>query len=449
MRRAALAVIALALSGVAAAASSWEVPAPGSCERQPPILMSPPPDWDAPPLSLPKPGETLSNENAERLRYLLPPELWEKRDRFLFDGMQMEIGPCYRDYSPPPFFVEATEKLHGAVTLSGDGTLAGYKAGLPFPPETIAADDPHAGLKWAWNRVYRWQGAGRFGKTLWSIVDDKGIAGQWQGESFLLQIRGRADRPGDDYVYPAQMDAVWAAGGETKNLTTGNTCVFRQYDAGGRKPELFMGSSESRKIDRVPPPDSELPLTSCVTEAAIGAGLFLHGATPYLHEWKVRGVFDLLAPINSAKNTWPVDRNRGYGPWGISFADDRWEQRRVLVLEGKLHEGEQPFEDGTLRFVWYLDLQTLMPLYYAAYRKSGAASGVGYFVWRWSEDRKDYPRWSDDAERPVRVLDLVGEAMVDWNDQHAVRLERGDTVAIPKDDAKLRRGLSTGSVRLH
>src|SRR5512144_985778 len=103
----ALTIVAWLLAQAVAAelpADAWRVPAPGACAGQPPLLLNPPADKDAPPISFPKPGETITNEQAERLRYLLPPELWEKRDRFLFDGMHMEIGPCYRDYGPPQFF---------------------------------------------------------------------------------------------------------------------------------------------------------------------------------------------------------------------------------------------------------------------------------------------------------------------------------------------------------
>jgi hypothetical protein len=67
---------------------------------------------------------------------------------------------------------------------------------------------------------------------------------------------------------------------------------------------------------------------------------------------------------------------------------------------------------------------------------------------RWSEDREAYPRWPDDAERPVRVLDVVGEAWVDWNDQYAVRVELGDTVSVPPPDKKLDRMISLSSVRV-
>lgn len=424
----------------------WRVPPPGACTSEPPKLLVPPPG-DALPVSIPAPGEEIDYAHADRLRDVVPPEIWEKRERFFYHGMRMEIGPCYRDYSPPEFFQKATRELHGGVTLNADGSLSGARAGLPFPPETIALDDPRAGLEWAWNMVYRYAGAGQFGKHQLSVVNDQGVAEQWRGDYFFVQIRGRADRPDDGYVYPAKTDAAWAAGGTTTNVSTGKDCVFRQYQSGGRKPDLFEGSSYSRKMERVPGPDAEGALMACLVDASVGAGLFVHGGEPALHDWKIRAVTDLLAPINASKATWPQDQTRGYGPWGISFADDRWELRRVIVLEGKLREGK--FEDGTTHFRWYLDLQTLTPLYYAAYGAKGDATGIGYFVSRWSEDRSDYPRWPDDPQRPVRVLDQIGAAFVDWSQQHAVRSDTGDQVSVPRSDEKLRQSISVGSVHLH
>ncbi len=90
-----------------------------------------------------------------------------------------------------------------------------------------------------------------------------------------------------------------------------------------------------------------------------------------------------------------------------------------------------------------------MPLYYAAYRAEGLPGGLGYFAGRWSEDRPDYPRWPDDPERPVRVLDPVASALIDWNDQDSVRIERWGTVSVPKDERKLARQLSQSGLRGH
>ncbi len=450
LARAALLCLALvAFADVRADDDPWRIPTPDACRTEPARLLTPPPPGkDAPPVTPPMPGDSIGAESAARLRDFLPPEIWEKRERFFYDGMHMKIGPCFRDYSPPEFFSQATRELSAGVTLDAEGTLHGHKAGLPFPPASLSPDDPDAGLKWAWNAVSSYNAAGKFGSIQISLVNEKGVAEQWRGDYFQLDARGRADRPSDGYAYAADATAAWIAGGVTRNLRTGNECAFRQFQNGGRKPDLFMASSHSRKIARVPPPDSEYPLTGCIIDAAVeGGGLFIHGFEPRLHRWKVRGVADVLAPINASKPNWPVAKDRNYGPWGISFADDRWELRRVIVLEGELREGK--FEDNTQRFTWYLDLQTLQLLYYAGFKANGDAQGVGYWVRRWSEDSPDYPRWSDDPERPVRALDVIGSALVDWGAQHAVRADTGDAVAVPKDDAKLRRQLSIGSARVH
>jgi hypothetical protein len=47
------------------------------------------------------------------------------------------------------------------------------------------------------------------------------------------------------------------------------------------------------------------------------------------------------------------------------------------------------------------------------------------------------------------VLDETGAAFVDWSQQHAVRIDSGSAVAVPKSDEKLRHSISVGSVHLH
>ena len=447
MRRAVLTCLSLLLLAADSADDPWRVPPEGVCKTEPPRLRAGLADReDAAPLVPPAPGDVVGHEQAAVLQAFLPPEIWEHRERFFFAGMQMEIGPCYRDYSPPEFFQRATAELSPEVKLLADGRLEGHRAGLPFPPERIDAKDPRAALAWAWNWQSRYMAAGNFGTHLLSIVSQSGVAEQWRGDHFFAALAGRADRPDDGYRFPSKIDASWAAGGSTKNLDTGNRCVFRQYASEDRQPDYFVGTSHTRKMRRQPPP-GDGAFSACLVDAAIGAGLLVHGGeNPHLQRWKLRHVIDVFAPINTGKDTWPVDKSRGYGPWGISFADDRWELRRAIVLEGERPEGQ--YEDGTTRFVWYLDLQTLTPLYYAAYRGEREVAGIGYFVSRWSEDRPDYPRWPDDPTRPVRKLDEIGAAFVDWNDQHAVRIESGDDVGVPESDKKLGRKLSVGSARI-
>ncbi len=451
LRHAALLVGALLWSQPALAEDPgpWALPPDGACTRS---------EWkaggadrgaertvDAEP-SPPMPGEQIAFEDLLRLRAWLPVEIWENRERFFFNGMTLNIGPCYRDYGAPPFYIEATRRFAGEARLGEGGELKNHRAGLPFLPKLIAPDDPLAGLKWAWNWVHRYEGAGAFGDLQLSVVQRDGVVERWQGNFFYSKFTGRADRAADGFRHPAKTNARWVAGGVSRNMQTGNQCAFRQYASGRRKPDYFTATSGSRKIRRQSAADYEGHFHACLVDGSIGGSLLAHGQEPPLHAWKVAGVLDLLAPINTTGDTFPIERERGYGPWGISFANDRWELRRVLVLDGRLQKGQ--FDDGTERFRWYLDLQTLQPLYYAAERRNGEAAGVGYWVWRWSEDRPDYPRWPDDEERPIRVLDQIGTAFVDWNDNYAVRSESGNRVSVPPPDKEINRMISLSRVRV-
>ncbi len=86
---------------------SWAIPAVVSCDA---------PASGAPANAVPKPfrvGDVLDERKSAVLEGFVPEELWAHRDRFFYDGMSLEIGPCYRDYSPPEFFARATAQFRG------------------------------------------------------------------------------------------------------------------------------------------------------------------------------------------------------------------------------------------------------------------------------------------------------------------------------------------------
>ncbi|NNL66294.1 MAG: DUF1329 domain-containing protein, partial [Myxococcales bacterium] len=167
-------------------------------------------------------------------------------------------------------------------------------------------------------------------------------------------------------------------------------------------------------------------------------------ARPLLYENRVLGVQDVLAPINAATPMYPQEEDRPFGPWGLSFASDRWDLRRALVIEGRMKDA--PGGKHAARFIKYVDLQTLHPLYYIAYDVKDEIVDLGMFVGRWSEDRPDYPAWSDEPERPVRVIDSVGAAFANLAESGSWRRESWDMTAIPPPDKKLRKLLSTGNL---
>src|SRR5690606_22879133 len=102
-------------------------------------------------------GDVIGLGDIDKLRPYLPKEVWANRDFFFYEGMKLEIGPSFADYSPAPVYQEATAKFKGQPRLGPDGSLENYVAGQPFPMEEIDCEgDPDAGAKIMWNFSYRW-----------------------------------------------------------------------------------------------------------------------------------------------------------------------------------------------------------------------------------------------------------------------------------------------------
>jgi hypothetical protein len=487
LRAAALVLLAAALAAPARAEEArapaddpWALPAEGACAPGGGLRVASGDDAEAPfPFA---PGDTLALAQVDALRRFLPRPLWEYRDRFFYEGMRLEIGPCYRDYAPPDFFREAGARHAGEVTLTSDGGLAGWSAGLAFPPAAIDPADAQAGAKWAWNAATRYQAAGFRGR--FRVVDLMGRVGRaepFEGEIFRMQLAHRADLPGSGFATPFAKGNWWIAGGRFFEPTNAREYAWRQYrnDDALRQPErtddLLAYLPTWRRVRRIPAvnieglympsfsvgvvPSQQLAVGGGAGTAGGGVvaagGVGVEGGTlqtkrsgfegqelrPLLWDWRVVGLQDLLAPINAVSPMYPAERQREFGPWGLSFASDRWDLRRALVLEGRIKGS--PGERGEARVLWYFDLQTLVPLYYMAYDARDEPLDIGIFVSRWSEDRPDYPRWPDDPERPVRVLDSAGAAFANLAEDGSWRRESWDLVATPPPDKQLRQMTSS------
>ena len=136
-------LLALGLALAPGAALAVDVPPEGSC---PPYPIEGQGDDAAtedvvPPLV--RPGQLIPLDQMSMLSNYLPPEVWERRQIFFYEGMQLEVGPCHRRYPAPPFFVEATEGNAGRVSVDVDDNLVGFDgAGLPFAWQKIPDDAP-------------------------------------------------------------------------------------------------------------------------------------------------------------------------------------------------------------------------------------------------------------------------------------------------------------------
>src|SRR5262245_9835270 len=79
------------------------------------------------------PGDVITFDEVRKLEPFLPPEFWAHRDFFFYEGMRLEIGPSFADYSPTDAYQQATQKRSGSVKLGPEDSLVGYVAGQPFP----------------------------------------------------------------------------------------------------------------------------------------------------------------------------------------------------------------------------------------------------------------------------------------------------------------------------
>jgi Protein of unknown function (DUF1329) len=485
MRRPVLLGIALALGFavtpvLAQSASPWAPPAEGSCAPSGGTHVrpgAPPEDAVSAPFA---PGDTLAIERLPLLERYLPDFLWPHRERFFYEGMRLEIGSCFRDYGAPDFFVAATEAGRGKATLAADGGLVGWSAGLPFHPADIASDASDAGLRWLWNVQSRYQAAGFRGKfRMTDLVGRIGRAEPFEGEIFKLLTAHRADRPG--YEAPGAKGRLFVAGGLFSKPFDAREYAWRQFrpDAmlteAKRSDDLHAYLPQWRRVRRISSAGTEgiympsfavsmaptqvLP-TGGGVDGAIGAiqvptdaggtiqtkrsgyeGLEFR---PLLYDVKVVGLHDVLAPINAARPSYPENAEREFGPWGLSFASDRWDLRRALVLD--LRRKANVGSEIEARQLLYVDLQTLQPLYVATFDDKNEMTNVGMYVGRWSEDRSGYPRWPDDPARAIRVIDPVGASFANLAEQGSWRRESWANVSTPPSDDAVKRLLSVNQL---
>jgi hypothetical protein len=153
---------------------------------------------------------------------------------------------------------------------------------------------------------------------------------------------------------------------------------------------------------------------------------------PNAYAWRLRGERDVLAPINGSVPGYPVSDSRNFGPFGLSVANDRWEVRHAIVIEGAMRR-----DDEALRTVLiYVDAQTGLPLYRITRAGKRRILDVQVFVHRFSGDVVDYPEWPGGV--PANVFDPV--AVVSYNaigGGGGWRRESYDVVSTPFDEDDL------------
>jgi len=366
-------------------------------------------------LAPPSEGDVLAFQEAARLKPYLPPELWPHRDFLFYEGMQLEIGPPHRDYSPAEVYQQATEQGRGKSRIGPDGSLVGYVAGQPFPMDEIdCAGDPDAGAKIIWNFDYRWQGAGIYGHGYYSYWD-RGEELPLYYEGGARQI-GLAHRPEPQY---AKTDGDLLRG-DRRKLAYGVE-VLAPFDAKGialvsyrykssdgppgdaKNDDTWVYVPSLRRVRRIS--------TAQRTDAVSGtdftfddfSGFF---GIPPQYEWSCLGEQEVFATVNSRIKAYPYTRDHNFGPYGLSFADDRWELRSAFKIRFVPRNDDHPYSQKIL----YVDKNTAEVLYAFAYDRKGDLWKIIYHNKRWSDDGHEFYKGWKSVEEPrdsANVADIV------------------------------------------
>ena len=375
-------------------------------------------------------GEVIVFDQVDRLKPYLPPEFWANREFIFYEGMRLEIGPSFADYSPPPVYQEATTANRGKPHIGPDGSLEGYLAGQPFPMAEIdCKGDPQAGTKLAWNHDSRWEGAGRYGSgryTYWDRGEQLPLYYEGWGRNVLLAHRPEsqyADKGGDLFRGDERKSA-FVIGVDAPFDAKGIAVVSYRYKsadgppATARHDDTWVYVPTLRRVRRIS--------TAQRTDAVSGTDFTLDdlngfNGIPPQYDWSCLGEQDILATVNTRVKGYPYTRDVNFGPYGLSFADDRWELRHAFKYQFVPKNADHPYAKKVI----YIDKNTAEILYSFAYDKKGELWKIIYHNKIWSEDAKQFYKPWEGVPEPrddMNVADIVlnvqtgtGNRIESWN----------------------------------
>ena len=395
-------------------------------------------------------GDVVGFEGLGPLQPYLPPEFWSNRDFFFFEGMELEIGPFHRDYTQAKAYVDATQKFRGQATLGPEGGLENYTAGMPFPPGDVdCKGDPQAGSKIMWSFDYSWRGDGGAASFYYSYWDrGEQLPLYYEGTGRGIQLSHR--------VEPSllQKQAGDLFRGEKRKGAFGIE-VTAPFDARGISLMTYRYKSTDGPVNAAKNDDTWVYIpqlrrvrrisTAQRTDAISGTDFTFDdlrsfaGIVPQ-YDWICLGEMEILAPMNSKVRAYPYNKDLNFGPYGLSFATDRWELRHAVKVRMSPKNPEHPYHHKDL----YIDKQTMKPLYSFAYDRKEELWKIIWHNKRWSEEEAEYyPGWPEVTE--PRDLRVVSDIIVNVQTGTGNRIEFWDSTGTPlASKGKIRRYIDIG-----
>jgi hypothetical protein len=398
-------------------------------------------------------GDVIPFDQVDRLKPYLPRHFWDNRDFFFYEGMRLEIGPTQADYSPAQTYQDATEQFRGQPRVGPDDSLENYTAGQPFPMDEIdCTGDPEAGAKIMWNHDYQWGGGGGGASFYYSYWD--------RGEQLPLYYRGSAQ--GVKLSHRSEPEYLKSNGGDVfrkeRRKGAGGPSVEAPFDARGIKLLTYRYKDSDKPRSEAKNDDTwvYLPTLRRVrrisaaqrTDAISGTDFTMddlrsfNGIVPQ-YEWTCLEERWIIGPMNTKVKGYPYEEEHNFGPYGLSFADDRWELRKAVKIRMVPKNDDHPYHH---KDIWF-DKQTLTAMFSFAFDRKEELWKIIWHNKRWSGDHtltgEWYKGWKDVPE--PRDLLIVSDVIVNAQTGTGNRIEFWDANGTPlKSKGKIRRFIDVG-----
>ncbi len=398
-------------------------------------------------------GDIIEFDGIKKLKPFLPEEFWDNRDFFFFEGMKLVIGPTQYDYANAPIYDAATAQFKGQARIGPDNSLENYTAGQPFPMDEIdCLGDPQAGVKLIWNHNYQWRGAAGGAKFFYSYWD--------RGEQLPLYYEGWAK--GVRLSHRVEPQYLEKNGGDVfrgeKRKEAGGPVVEAPFDARGIMLLSYRYKSSDKPRDQAKNDDTWVYVptlrrvrrisTAQRTDAVAGTDftfddLFSFAGIVPQYEWECLGERKMIGPMNTMQKAYPYEKEHNFGPYGLSFADDRWELRDTIVIRMIPKNADHPYHHKDI----YIDKQTLTALYSFAYDQKEELWKIIWHNKRWSEDHSLTGEWYQGWEGVPKPMDslIVSDIIVNVQTGTGNRIEFWDRYGTAfKSKGKIRRFIDVG-----
>jgi hypothetical protein len=145
--------------------------------------------------------------------------------------------------------------------------------------------------------------------------------------------------------------------------------------------------------------------------------------------------------VNSKVKAYPYSKDHNFGPYGLSYADDRWELRHALKFRFIPNNADHPYKYKDI----YIDKNSMEPLYSFAYDRKGELWKILWHNHRWSQEKgyTEYKGW-DNVPEP-RDLTVVSDIIVNVQTGTGNRIEFWNRSGTPMDSVgKIRRFIDVG-----